>query len=139
MNRPSCHLIAASDEQGGIAVTVVVPTYEGGATFHITVERDNDGDWRVSIPWPDEVTVDDGAPVSFGDHESVSGLIDGMEVTNGILYLGAPDEVLCKKCGEPIAEEDGIWVLADHVGDEEGPVFWAACGKAVQGQTHEPE
>lgn len=106
MSRPSCHLVAMNDDQGGIAVTVVVPTYEGGAAFHLTVERDNDGDWRVFVPWPESISVDGGPDVDFA-HESVMGEIDGMEVANGILYLGAPEADVSD---EHDAHRDGSFV-----------------------------
>lgn len=66
--------------RGGVSVTVHVPTYETeSCEFTISVERDKDGDWVVSLPWPDDIPTDQ----TF--------LLNGMEVANGVLYLGAPD------------------------------------------------
>lgn len=66
-------------DDGGITVAVEVPTFEGGAIFTISTERDADGDWRVFIPWSGESS----------DDEVI--LADGHSCMNGILYLGAPD------------------------------------------------
>lgn len=65
-------------ERGGLSVTVRVPTYSGGMDFTIDVERDEDGDWRVFVPWPDGLRE----PYTL-DNDAV--------VSNGVAYLGAPD------------------------------------------------
>jgi hypothetical protein len=56
---------------GGVEIDLFVPTYEGGATFNLTAERDNDGDWRVFLPETKDY-----------------------EVSAGVIYLGAPDVVV---------------------------------------------
>lgn len=66
--------------EGGVEVTVEIPTYAPEkCELRLIVERDKDGDWVVTIPWPEELT-----------HEEPY-LLQGMEVLNGHLYLGAPD------------------------------------------------
>ena len=63
---------------GGISVTLHVPTYMGGADFTMSATRSGDGDWVVSIPWQD------------AKHDEPI-LVQEMECLNGFLYLGAPD------------------------------------------------
>lgn len=74
-----CTVTTVPQEKGGVRVTVMVPTYSGGAEFTISVERSPDGDWMVFIPW---TAADDDGPVL---------LADGCECSNGIVYIGAPD------------------------------------------------
>lgn len=74
-----CEVKVTPGTEGGLDIEVFVPTYDGGATFSITVERDNDGDWRVFLPWI----------ADLNDQEVI--LSDGHAVLNGIAYLGAPD------------------------------------------------
>jgi hypothetical protein len=70
---------------GGALAEVHVPTYSGVAVFSLIVERDVDGDWRVFIPWPEDgEIVDQQAQLDDGRGGYY-------EVSNGILYLGAPD------------------------------------------------
>lgn len=71
-----CTATMTPDDNGGLTVALFVPTYGGGATFEMSVERDRDGDWTVFIPWPADIE---------------EATIQGMEVLNGILYLGSPD------------------------------------------------
>lgn len=52
----------------------------------MAAERDNDGDWRVYVPAPD---LESYQVNEAGD--SHEWLIEGMECSNGILYLGAPE------------------------------------------------
>jgi hypothetical protein len=66
-------------EKGSLTVRLHVPTYSGGATFELEAARDNDGDWRVYVPWPDKALSDEVVQ------------IDGMDFANGIGYIGAPD------------------------------------------------
>ncbi len=80
-----CSATVTPDDKGGMTVTLFVPTYEGGANLTISAERSNDGDWVVSIPWPDDpATADKGLLLSGPPDEQY-------EVVNGLLYLGAPD------------------------------------------------
>jgi hypothetical protein len=49
-------------------VTLHVPTYDGGVAFTLSVEPDNDGDWRVFLPDTDK-----------------------FDVSGGIVFLGGPE------------------------------------------------
>lgn len=80
MSEEQAAVLVIPQEQGGVTALVKVPTYSGDQTFSITVERDADGDWRVFIPWSRD----------FGDEPLM--LDNGTEVSNGIVYLGAPDD-----------------------------------------------
>lgn len=73
-----CTATVTPDEHGGLIVALHVPTYSGGQSFTLAAERDADGDWRVFIPWPDD--------------SPEIGMLGDLEVANGIVYLGAPDE-----------------------------------------------
>lgn len=75
-----CEAMVTPGADGGLRVDVFIPTYAGGATLSIDVERSNDGDWQVFIPWPD----------GLGDDQYTinSQLADAC---GGIVYLGAPD------------------------------------------------
>lgn len=75
--RRDCQVIVHPDAGGGMTVSLVVPCSDRDARFVLSAERDNDGDWRVFIPWPNDE-----------DDDRIA-LIDGMEVSNGILYLAA--------------------------------------------------
>lgn len=79
----TCEVHIVPDRKGGIAVRLRVPTYGGGAEFWMSAERDNDGDWRVFIPWPSDAG-DEVRPINTGGDTDA-------EVCGGILYLGAPD------------------------------------------------
>lgn len=79
-------VVAMPLDAGGLRAVVVVPTYTGEQRFQITVERDEDGDWRVYIPWFKDLH---GNPAA--DHTDLE-LENGTAVTNGIVYLGAPEE-----------------------------------------------
>jgi len=81
-----CRVTTTPLEKGGIHVEVEIPTYDQErTTVSITVERDNDGDWQVFIPWPDGI-AQEAQPMAI----ALDG-VEGYEVCNGILYLGAPD------------------------------------------------
>lgn len=79
---PDSPCIATVEQFGheGLSASLFVPTYGGGQTFTITAERDNDGDWRITIPWTEASDTDEPVTLANGD-----------EVLNGFLYLGAPD------------------------------------------------
>lgn len=74
-----CTTTITPDDKGGMLVELHVPTYSGGVTLSLQAERDNDGDWRVFIPWPDDMEDEVRSVGGFGD------------AAGGILYLGAPD------------------------------------------------
>jgi hypothetical protein len=78
-------------DDGGVDVTLSVTTYEGVINFKLTAERDKDGDWNVHLPWPTNKLRAEPA------------LVNGIEVYNGIAYLGAPDD-------EPSAQPPGTGV-----------------------------
>jgi hypothetical protein len=82
-DRASAQATVASLEEGGIDVTVTVPTYSGEQRLSLRVERDNGGDWIVFIPWPE-------LPENLDQPLFLEG--SGLEVAGGALYLGAPDE-----------------------------------------------
>lgn len=69
------------EKDGGVTVDVFVPTFSGGMTLQLAVERSNDGDWRIFIPWLDDMD------------EDKTYILQGnvAEVANGIAYVGAPD------------------------------------------------
>lgn len=71
--------LVCPQDGGGILVTVVVPTYDGEQTFTLDVQRSEDGDWRVFIPWS----------LEFGPEPMI--MESGVQVANGIVYLGAPE------------------------------------------------
>jgi len=73
------------DDGAGVSVTLHVPGYQGPASFTLEAERDADGDWRVYIPWFKDLH---GNPAA--DHADLE-LQNGVGVTNGICYVGAPD------------------------------------------------
>lgn len=85
-----CTVDIETASDGGVMVTLRVPTYGGGATFQLHAERSSDGDWRVFIPWPDAVSESVGNTYNEDGIPELA-MLDGMEVANGILYLGAPD------------------------------------------------
>lgn len=74
---------SASDD--GLMVTLVVPSYEDEVRFTLHCERDADGDWRVYVPWFEDLH---GNPAA--DHTDLI-LENGVGVTNGVCYIGAPD------------------------------------------------
>lgn len=76
-----CEVTVTPLDGGGVNVTVRVPGYQADSYFDLSVERDPDGEWRVAIPWPDEVQTENA-----GEHT-----YRGMDVLNGLLYLGSPD------------------------------------------------
>ena len=83
-NRP-CHLRFVSSDDGGVKVDLTVPGAEKDMTFTMTVERDNDGDWRVYLPaWPEEEVFDDPVVAVPWDNGFI-------EVCNGIVYVAAPE------------------------------------------------
>jgi hypothetical protein len=60
-------------------VRVLVPTFSGAAEFVIGVERSGDGEsWAVWLP--------------FLAEDGVRRLPDGHDISNGWIYVGAPDE-----------------------------------------------
>jgi hypothetical protein len=77
-----CRVEVIPSENGGVHVELFIPTYEGGARFALTAERDNDGDWRLFVPHY-------GTDRDVQTMEAESGGF--YEVCNGIIYLGAPD------------------------------------------------
>lgn len=86
---------------GGMEVTLTVPCSEGPVDFVLLAERDRDGDWRVSIPWPD--------PDAEPDMPDLTSLPGGYEVANGILYLASDEQLrplLCTGCGESLGAID---------------------------------
>lgn len=85
-----CGFRATTDDDGGAQVTLFVPTVEGEAEFTVLAERDEDGDWRVFIPWFHH----DDNPAR--DHIDLL-LSNGYTVTNGVCHLAAP-EANCEGC-----------------------------------------
>jgi hypothetical protein len=75
-------------DEGGVNVAVHVPTYDEAeeVTFTLRVERAPDGDWTVFVPWFKDLH---GNPCA--DMTDLI-LANGVGVTNGICYVGAPDE-----------------------------------------------
>jgi hypothetical protein len=61
--------VTVNTRGGAIDVTLTVPTYSGEVSFTMSVEPDNDGDWRVFMPETDEY-----------------------DESGGVVYLGGPDE-----------------------------------------------
>lgn len=89
-----CTVTVTPADKGGMTVEINIPTYEGGAILQTTVERDADGDWRVFLPAQPATLIDvntfDKTTLPEGEAQYLT--TDNCEVTNGILYLGAPDE-----------------------------------------------
>ena len=75
-------------DSGGLQVDVDVPTYGGGARFTVSVDRSPDGDWVVSIPWPD---TDDDRPV----------MVDDMECSTGSCTSAHPTSRSSRRSTEP--------------------------------------
>lgn len=80
-----CNVEVESLPNGGVAVCVNVPSYEDTVEFKITVDRDEDGDWRVFVPWFKDLH---GNPAA--DHTDLI-LENGVGVTNGICHVGADE------------------------------------------------
>jgi hypothetical protein len=77
--------VTARSNGEGLSVTLTVPSYDGDIEFEMHAERDADGDWRVFVPWFEDLR---GNPAA--DQELI--LENGVGVTNGICYIGAPDQ-----------------------------------------------
>lgn len=72
---------------GGNRVDVFMPTYSGGIVLTLEVERDADGDWRVTLPTAAELDrSEDGFDIeAHTDHPEL------ISFFNGLSYFGAPD------------------------------------------------
>lgn len=71
-------------KDGGITVNLYVPTYEDGPTmFSLEAERSEDGDWRVHIPWPENMD---------GQMPPLVSLANGTECASGVIYLGSEED-----------------------------------------------
>lgn len=80
--RRVCSAGVLATEGGGMVIELNVPTYSGVATFTIAAERDEEGDWRVKIPWPENIE----------NYKTEAPRLDGREVFDGYLYLGSSEE-----------------------------------------------
>lgn len=95
MLKPSdpCVVEVEPGSRGGVTVEIRIPTYLGGTILRTTIERDADGDWVVFLPAQPKTLVDvstfDKTVLPEGETQYLTE--DDYEVTNGILYLGAPD------------------------------------------------
>ena len=83
-----CEVTVTPGDNGSISVDVFIPTYSGGQTFTMNVERADDDTWRLFLPLlPVKEFEGTNREIMVVETEDDT----FYEVANGIVYLGAPD------------------------------------------------